>query len=151
MIGLSNHLTSGSVEVTTLDKVKIFSIFDPPPQVSVKFEDKSLTQQHFKEECDINNIMRRYMNGEAVMVPNSEPIFGDFSMDFDFQTAQNTLIDATNRFMMLSSEVRERFGNDPAKLLQFLTKRENLDEAIKLGLVPKPVEPEPDDKADKTE
>ena len=39
--------------------------------------------------------------------------------------------------MALPAQIRSRFENDPAKLIDFLDNSENLDEAIKLGLVSK--------------
>jgi hypothetical protein len=40
--------------------------------------------------------------------------------------------------MRLPAELRARFENDPAKLIEFIDNSENLDEAINLGLVNKP-------------
>ena len=42
---------------------------------------------------------------------------------------------ARDLFMSLDAEVRKRFGNDPAQLLDFLADNKNYDEAKKLGLV----------------
>jgi len=40
--------------------------------------------------------------------------------------------------MRLPADLRARFDNDPAQLIQFLENSDNKDEAIKLGLVNKP-------------
>ena len=37
--------------------------------------------------------------------------------------------------MALPSDVRSRFGNNPAELLDFLNDNSNYDEAIRLGLI----------------
>ena len=38
-------------------------------------------------------------------------------------------------FMELPAQLRSRFNNDPAELIDFLGKEENREEATKLGLV----------------
>lgn len=124
--------------------VKIFSLYgEQPPKKGMKFKEPSLTQQHFKDECDVNRIMQRYQEtgnwGEQMDV---RPQFGDFSNEFDFRTAQETVIRAQAAFESLPSKVRRRFGNDPAELLEFLQDEANRDEAIMLGLIEKPQEPE---------
>jgi phage internal scaffolding protein len=42
--------------------------------------------------------------------------------------------------MALPAQIRSRFDNDPAKLIDFLENEQNHDEAIKLGLVNPPGE-----------
>lgn len=102
--------------------------------------DESKTQQQFKEEVDINTIVRRFgLTGEMpsdIRVPQ----YGDFSNVVDYQSALNAVIAADESFMSMPAEVRSRFANDPQKLLEFLAVDSNRDEAIKLGLVTKPPE-----------
>lgn len=107
--------------------------------------DESRTEQEHAEEADINYIADRFMRtGEAPQVLNL-PTEGDFEGIFDFQTAMNTIAQAKQEFMTLPAKVRTRFGNDPAQLLEFVKDKNNRDEAIKLGFIPKP-EPTPDPK-----
>jgi len=104
-------------------------------------EDATLTQQHFKDETDINNILRQFnITGLLPEAPLS-PRYGDFTGIGDYHTALNQVIAAEDEFMSLPATLRARFENDPAQLIEFLDKPENLDEAISLGLVNKtPVE-----------
>lgn len=120
-------------------KVKIYSLYgEQPPKVGQRFEKPSLTQQHFKEECDVNRIMQRYEEtGNWGEQTNVRPQFGDFSNEFDFRSAQETVIAATEAFAALPSRVRKRFNNDPAELLEFLGDERNREEAIFLGLIEK--------------
>ena len=98
-------------------------------------EDATLTQQHFKDECDINNILRQFnITGLLPEAPLS-PRYGDFTGIGDYHSALNQVIAAEDEFMRLPAQIRSRFDNDPAKLIDFLEKSENKDEAIKLGLV----------------
>ena len=108
----------------------------------LKCLDKSLTQQEFAEESDINFIAERYgLTGELPQVVNL-PTYGDFTGVFDFQSAQNAVRQAIENFMELPAKLRARFDNSPQKLLDFLADDDNLDEARALGLVNKPA-PEP--------
>ena len=108
----------------------------------LSFDLPSMTQQHFKDECDINSIISRYENTgsyyEPGVVPTRKAAFDDFSAVPDFMDAQNFIIEAGERFNELSSRIRRRFDNNPAKLLEFLSNPDNTDEAISLGIVSSP-------------
>ena len=65
-------------------------------------------------------------------------MFDDFSELGDFRDHQQAVIDAQEMFMQLPSQLRARFANDPAELLQWLSRPENKEEAIELGLFSKP-------------
>lgn len=98
-----------------------------------------ITKQSFKDECDINLIMARHARtGEITHLNGAQPHYGDFTNAQTYLDAQQSLIIANEAFASLPSEVRERFGNDPASLLNFLDQAENHDEAVELGLLPKP-------------
>ena len=98
-------------------------------------EDPSLAQQHFKDECDINNILRQFnITGLLPETPLS-PRYGDFTGINDYQSALNAVIAAEDGFMTLPADIRASFGNDPEQLINFLDNPENKDKAIALGLV----------------
>lgn len=100
----------------------------------------SVAVQHKKDECDINRIVKRVLKNGAVDPSTYRPgRFGDFTSAVDFQEAQNRVIRMNNEFMTLSPEVRLKFENNPAKMVEFLYDPKNKEEAIKLGLLPKPV------------
>ncbi|UYD39200.1 MAG: internal scaffolding protein [Wigfec virus K19_141] len=101
----------------------------------------SKTQQHMKETCDINCILKKYQKtGMLSHVSNSKGQYGDFSKFSDFQNNLNQVKEAMHSFDALPSHVRKRFGNDPSQLLDFVYNPENREEAEKLGLVPKKAE-----------
>jgi len=110
----------------------------------VHCEDASLAQQHFKDECDINNILRQF--NITGLLPESplSPRYGDFTGIGDYQSALNAVIAAEDGFMALPADIRSRFMNDPAMLIDFLADESNRAEAEKLGLVePKMAQIEP--------
>ena len=49
---------------------------------------------------------------------------------------------ADDAFMALPANIRERFNNDPAELVDFVSDDRNRSEAIDLGLVPPPAKPD---------
>ncbi|QXP08524.1 MAG: internal scaffolding protein [Arizlama microvirus] len=111
-------------------------------------ETETRTQQHFKEECDINQIMKRFgITGE--LPQNIRPVLPeDYEEIFDFQSAMNTIRRAQEAFMQMPSGIRARFQNNPQVFTEFFSQEENRLEAEKMGLVlprkpePKPAEPE---------
>lgn len=114
------------------------------PRVQTPVDGESMTKQAFKEECDINNIVRRYNEGGAITHINSrQPIYGDFSMEMDYQESLNRVHRAQEAFDALPANIRERFDNDPAQAVSFLQNPSNADEARKLGLLPPLPEPAP--------
>jgi phage internal scaffolding protein len=102
-------------------------------------EEPSLAQQHFKDECDINTILQKFnVTGLLPQSPLS-PRYGDFSGIGDYHTALNRVIAAQDEFEALPAQIRARFENDPAKLIEFLGDESNRSEAEELGLVEKAV------------
>ena len=126
----------------TVKAFKVRMPYDPSEDRGIEFDpDEGLTQQQFKDECDINNIMKRYMaTGVITHVNGRAPEFGDFSNPVDFQRGLNTVIEAQAMFDELPATLCERFGNDPLKLLEFVADENNRDEAIELGIVQAPPE-----------
>ena len=106
-------------------------------------EDASLAQQHMKEECDINYILKQFnVTGQLPQSPLS-PRYGDFTGIGDYHSALDRVIAADEEFMALPADLRARFGNDAAQLIEFLNDENNREEAIKLGLVERPQKPTP--------
>ena len=100
----------------------------------VACEEPSLAQQQFKDECDINNILRQF-NITGLLPETLSPKYGDFSGISDYKTALDRVIAADEEFMNLPATLRARFDNEPAKLIEFLNDDQNRLEAEKLGLV----------------
>lgn len=99
--------------------------------------EESMTQQSFRDECDINTIVKRFgLTGE---LPTNfrTPQYGDFDNVMDYQTALNAVRQAGEAFMEMPAELRARFNHDPQQLMDFVAKESNREEAERLGLVPK--------------
>lgn len=121
-------------EETEVNTMRSCSI--PRRRVQKEIVGPSATKQSFKEECDINNIMKHYQNtGVLEHVNRQQPRFG-FVPALDLQEALTLVSEADEAFAGLSAEVRKRFENDPVELLKFVGDEGNREEAEELGLVP---------------
>lgn len=120
-------------------QTRIYSRFSTPDSPAVEFG-VSMTQQHFKDECDINNILKSY---RGKIPASDEPAFFMDCTVNDLQSAYSIAEDIGSRFESLDSEVRAKFNNDPLELLEFVHNADNQTAAIELGLLPKP-EPAPE-------
>jgi len=103
-------------------------------------DEENKTQQHFKEDCDINTIIKRFGLGVALPTTFKAPMAGDFSDVGDFQSAMNAVKEAETAFMQMPAALRKRFDHNPQNLLGFLEHDGNREEAMTLGLIPRPAE-----------
>nr|WAE43450.1 MAG: internal scaffolding protein [Microviridae sp.] len=97
----------------------------------------TMTQQHFAPECDAHSMMERFAKtGDPGLLGNrSIGNYGDFSNVPDYQSALNAVNKAQTSFMDLPALIRAKFNHDPGTLLAFLQDRNNMPEAIELGII----------------
>lgn len=100
-------------------------------------KDKTLAQQQFRDECDINVLFGRYLETGVIPQVENGLSYGNFEGIFDFQTAMNAVRTAQGVFEQLPARIKNRFDNDPQKMLEFLADDTNREEAEFLGLVNK--------------
>ena len=98
-------------------------------------EEPTRAQQHHKDECDINVILERFGKTGQVPVNAISGTYGDFSGVHDYHTALNAIIASESEFAALPAQLRNRFDNEPSKLIEFLDNPQNKAEAEKLGLI----------------
>ena len=80
-------------------------------RVQIFFNDESLTRQEFKDECDLDLMLKRFK-----------------------RTPEGRAALANASFMALPAIVRRRFDNDSAQFLDFILNPANIEEARSLGL-----------------
>ncbi|QXP08194.1 MAG: internal scaffolding protein [Arizlama microvirus] len=99
--------------------------------------DRSLTNQADMESADINKIMARYEK-TGVLIDASgverKPQYGDFTVLKDYHSMMSAVRNAERAFDLLPANVKNRFLNDPQKLIDFLENPVNDKEAVSLGL-----------------
>lgn len=109
-------------------------------RLQVSFADVvSRTKQSFTDQCNINSIVSRFQRtGVLDHVKNYGGSYG-FASGVDFKEAMDIVARSKSMFASLPSEIRSRFGNDPAAFLDFVSDDANREEMVELGLA-EPVE-----------
>lgn len=109
-------------------------------------ENVSLTEQHHKDEVDLNIVLARMGVTDGSIPPEialNERFYGDFTEPLDLRSALDAVNRAKEQFAMLPAALRRRFHNNPAELYEFVSDRDNTEEAVKLGLLTKTEEKTP--------
>ena len=119
----------------------------PTPRVVRRRCALSLSQESKVEQChrgatDINKIMARFHRSGLLPQKRESGFYGDFTSVSDYQSALASCALAQRNFMSLPSSVRKEFNNDPVLLFAFLQDENNLDRAVELGLISRPVVPD---------
>lgn len=99
---------------------------------------KGRTQQHMKDECDINTIVRKFGLTGKVPVGIRMPESGDFSAAVDYHSAMNMIVEAKREFLRVPADIRRRFHEDPQEFMDWLHDPKSRDEATELGFFKKP-------------
>lgn len=125
-------------EATATRALKFRTPWRRPRTAGITFHEATLTKQSFKDECDINNILKRFeRTGQLPELIKQNPQYGEFADAPAYQDALNLVLHAQEQFDALSSKVRERFNNDPTKFLEFASNPQNGEEMVRLGLATK--------------
>ena len=124
-----------------MSKLPFYTRYSLPPDPAIEFTEPSLTEQHFKDECDVNVIVDRYTRTGVMPSGSTQPLFGDFA-DFptDLLSSRKFFDEAESRFMELPAEVRKEFNNSPLELLVALQDGTNRQRFVELGLIAPPVQ-----------
>lgn len=94
----------------------------------------SLCDNSQAAECDINNIVAKFIRTGVLPGVNAAQVFADVSDALSYHEAMDIVLNAENQFMSLDAKTRQRFGNDPAQFMDFVHDPQNEAEMIKLGL-----------------
>lgn len=121
--------------------VEFYTRYAPPKSPIADSSKPSLTQQEFKESCDINNILAKFsVQAQALgvdpslLMPQDQGTYGDFSNLDDFQTAQNKIAFLNDQFSNLPSDVRRKFGDDLNTFIGAISDPNRIDELGELGV-----------------
>lgn len=101
----------------------------------------SRTKQCFKEEVNIKNIIARHREtgywGSERTISTRQPLSGDFTSVQDYQDSQNIIAEVNEYFHNLPPYVRDKFQNNPSFFLDFVSRPENKEVSIELGILEK--------------
>lgn len=127
-----------------MTKVKFNTAYGDRVRVQSTPIGESLTQQHFKKETDIVEIIKKHdRTGIIEHVARGVAQYGDYSEVNEYREALDMVNNANASFMELPAEVRQMFGNDAGEFFEFATDPKNLDKMQELGLAEKPEPAEP--------
>lgn len=119
----------------------IRTAYGPKLRQQIFFTGSGRTKQNHKAECDINQIMARYLRTGVIDVQaRHAPRYGDCT-GVEFEKGMQTIAAAQSMFNELPAKLRDRFENDPGKFLDFVHDPKNIEEAREIGLL-KPKAPE---------
>lgn len=91
------------------------------------------TKQAFKDQCDINKILRKWQKtGTISHLAKYQPIYGDFSDIDDLLTAQARLKQGQAIFDQLPGEIKREFGQSAAAFFKFVNNPANADNLHKV-------------------
>lgn len=112
---------------------KFHTQFSLPPKPASPHGGVSLVDASALGDTDINTIVKRFNAGDNSVV-RTTGFFADVSDAGSLADAMERVRKAHEEFEALPSAVRDRFGNDPHALLEFIADSSNDDEAVRLGL-----------------
>ena len=118
--------------------------YELQPSVGLSFNLPSKTQQQFKDECDLEQLLKRHNIYDLIGLANSggrEPLYADVSEVPDFAESQNHLRRATEYFEGLPSDIRSKFNNSLSEFLTVLNSGNAVKELQELGILKKEAEP----------
>lgn len=122
---------------------KFKTLYGERTRVQAKPEGKSLTQQHFKDEVNVINIIKKHdRTGIIEHVQRGMAQYGDFSQVNEYRENLDFVINAQNQFMQLPADVRKKFANDPGTFFEFATDPKNEAAMQEMGLLPASPPPE---------
>lgn len=108
---------------------------------------EAITQQHMKDDCDINIIIKRHAEtGNISHLNPKSPLYMDCTGVRDLQGAIRLVEEAEDNFATLPSAVRKACQNDPVAFIEMLYTEAGTAELSEAGLEygPKP-KPETDE------
>lgn len=128
-----------------MTKAKFNTPYGDRVRVQAEPVGESLTQQHFKKETDIVEIIKKHdRTGIIEHVARGVAQYGDYSEVNEYREALEMVNSATANFMNLPGKIRRMFDNDPGAFFEFATDPKNEAKMQEMGLAEKPTMSAPD-------
>lgn len=107
----------------------------PKRQWATLNTEESMTNQSDANETNINLIVAKYLKtGMIPQVSKLQPLYGDFTQIGSYTDALETIRAAQDAFMEVPAKIREQFGNDPARFIEYVHDPKNIDQLRAWGL-----------------
>jgi len=116
-----------------------------PPVFQLLHTGPGLTQQEFKDECDMNLILKKYGIYAAANAPAM--VFRDVSHGYDYLEAFNAVQEANEAFAALPADARRALDHSPLRLMELSQTPEGVAQLVKMGFGNPPSEEDSNPKA----
>lgn len=104
--------------------------------ISIDCSEPKLTDQSFKNACDINVIMANYAKtGMLSHVTTLQPKYVDNTTIPSLEAAYDIVNAAEDAFYNLPPDIRKLMDNDPSQLENFIQNPDNTDILLKNGII----------------
>lgn len=96
-------------------------------RVSTNNQEDSLTSQEFKDECDVNYVLRHGVSERmAQALEKWQPKYADIS-SIDFIGSLNNVKEAQSAFEELPAQTRDLFDDNPQAFIDFIKDPSNIE------------------------
>lgn len=99
---------------------------------------ESATFQSLAPATEIDNIMARFHATGEMPRARHMAEYGDFDDALDLQGMLQQIKIGEAAFRQVPASIRGEFDNEPGKFLEWIHDERNHDEAVEMGLLPKP-------------
>lgn len=122
------------------------------PRYPQKHTGETLTEQHHKDSCDVNNIIKRYEATGLIENMQTRTPRWEYASAQTFDEAARIVASANTQFEELPAHIRKKFGNSTETFLDALQDPEQLKTMQDLGFLPETPEiaPEHAERVDST-
>lgn len=100
-------------------------------------DDPGVTQQQFINDCDINQIVNKFLRGDDISHYQRAVIYGDqenvVPENFDYALASDIINQANWQFAQLPAQDRDYFQNDPQNFIDYMENPNQFDDSIRRG------------------
>jgi len=98
-------------------------------------EEENRTEQHHKDEVNINNIVKRHGHELIAKTAALQQFKYDDVVGNDFQETMNIIIKAQDSFQSVPSDIRKQFNNNPAEFMDYIHNPENKEQLVAWGMM----------------
>lgn len=103
-------------------------------QSGLECKDKSMTQQSYKHQASIQNIVNKYLKTGLVTGHQTPPLPEEFVNITDFHTAMNMVKRGEESFNSLPAHLRSEYGNDVGRFMAALSDPTQKQKLTDLGV-----------------
>lgn len=126
---------------------RVYHDFNVPLSKGTMFDvSEGMTRQSEADQADINKILKRFEQNGIIPMTREQGVYADVSEIGDYRSALEQVERANQYFMSLPADVRSKFSNDPARLLDAIADEDRRLELEELGILVKAEEGKSEEK-----